>query len=142
MIRKLKAEWNLPADVLVRSYSLRRVTRQITTARTLVDGERSRSVPGGRTVQLAVVVQPAVGGRATMLVERFDPIDGWLFHARFHPSVVGGRATVSFRPPSVGRWRVTGGYDGTRTASPSDGGTATLLVTEPLTGLRLAPLTG
>jgi hypothetical protein len=124
------------------TYSLRRITRQITTARTLVDGERSRTVPGGRTVQLAVVVRPTVGGRATMLVERFDPIDGWLFHARLHPAVVGDRAAVSFRPPSVGRWRVTGSYDGTRTASPSDGGTATLLVTEPLTGLRAAQLTG
>jgi len=121
------------------SYSLRRVARQITTARTVVDGERSRTVPRGQSVQLAVVVQPAVGGRATMLVERFDPIDGWLFHARLHPAVVSGRAAVSFRPPSVGRWRVTGGFDGTRTASPSDGGTATLLVTEPLTGLRAAP---
>jgi len=47
--------------------------------------------------------------------------------------VVSGRGAVSFRPPTVGRWRVTGAFDGTRTASPSDGGTATLLVTEPLT---------
>ena len=116
------------------SYSLRRIARQITTARTVVDGERSRTVSKGRSVQLAVVVQPAVGGSASLLVERFDPIDGWLFHARFHPTVVSGRGSVTFRPPSVGRWRVTGSYDGTRTASPSDGGTATLLVTEPLTG--------
>lgn len=116
------------------SYSLKRVTRAITTARTLVDGQRSRTVPEGRSVVLSVAVQPAVGGRASMLVERFDPIDGWLFHARYHPAVVGGRGSVSFRPPSVGRWRVTGEYEGTPTASPSDGGTATLLVTEPLTG--------
>jgi hypothetical protein len=124
------------------SYVLRRVARQITTARTLVDGQRSVSVPSGRSVQLAVVVQPAVGGSATMLVQRFDPIDGWLFHARLHASVVSGRATVTFRPPSVGRWRVTGGFDGTPTASPSEGGTATLFVTEPLTGLRSAAPVG
>jgi hypothetical protein len=79
------------------------------------------------------VVEPAVAGRAVLLVERFDPIDGWLFHARYRPAVVSGRGAVSFRPPTVGRWRVTGAFDGTRTASPSDGGTATLLVTEPLT---------
>jgi len=115
------------------SYVLRRVVRTITTARTLIDGQRSRTVTRGATVQLAVVVQPAVAGRASMLVERFDPIDGWLFHARYQPMVFGGRGAISFRPPSVGRWRVTGSFVGTRTASPSDGGTATLLVAEPLT---------
>ena len=83
---------------------------------------------------LSVSVRPAVSGSASMLVERFDPIDGWLFHARHHPSVVGGRAAVTFRPPSVGRYRVFGEYDGTRVASASDGGRATLVVTEPVTG--------
>ncbi|MGH8892057.1 MAG: hypothetical protein ACRDWY_01920 [Actinomycetes bacterium] len=116
------------------SYSLKRVTRTITSARTLVDRQRSRTVPAGRSVVLSVAVRPSVSGRASMLVERFDPIDGWLFYTRFHPAVVGGRASVTFRPPTVGRWRVTGDFDGTRTASPSAGGTATLLVTEPLTG--------
>ena len=115
------------------SYVLRRVVRTITSARTVIDGERSRTVARGTSVRLAVVVRPAVAGRAVLLVQRFDPIDGWLFHARFRPAVVGGSGAVSFRPPSVGRWRVTGAFDGTRTASPSDGGTATLLVTEPLT---------
>ena len=116
------------------SYVLRRIARTITSSRTLVDGQRERSVSRGSSVTLSVVVQPAVAGRATMVVQRFDPIDGWLFHASFHPSVAGGRAAVSFRPPSVGRWRVRGSFDGTRVASPSDGGTATLVVTEPLTG--------
>jgi hypothetical protein len=46
--------------------------------------------------------------------------------------VAGGAATVAFRPPSVGRWRVTGDYDGTRTSSPSPGGTARFRVQEPL----------
>jgi hypothetical protein len=45
----------------------------------------------------------------------------------------GGRAAVSFRPPSVGRWRVTGLYEGTRRVSPSNGGTAEFSVTEPVT---------
>lgn len=115
------------------SYVLKRVIRTITSAKMLVDGRSKRSAPEGRSVQLSVVVRPAVSGRASMLVERFDPIDGWLFHARYHPTVVGGRASVSFRPPSVGSWRVTGEYDGTPIASPSFGGTATLVVTEPLT---------
>jgi hypothetical protein len=67
-----------------------------------------------------------------MLVERFDPLAGWLFDATFRPTARGGRAAVSFRPPTVGRWRVTGTFEGTRRASPSEGGTARVNVEEPL----------
>ena len=113
------------------SYRLKVLARTITSARTRVNGDTRVTVLLGRTVQFTVAVTPSVPGPTTMLVERFDPIDGWLFHARFHPSVVNGRATVSFRPPTVGRWRVTGTYDGTRQASPSFGGTAHVIVAEP-----------
>ena len=58
----------------------------------------------------------------------------WLFYSRHHPRESGNAATVAFRPPFVGRWRVTGDYDGTRTTSPSPGGTARFTVLEPLTG--------
>ena len=54
-----------------------------------------------------------------MRVERYDPFAGWLFHVQYRPTVSGSDATVTFRPPSVGRWRVTGSYDGTRKTSPS-----------------------
>jgi hypothetical protein len=47
--------------------------------------------------------------------------------------VSGEGATVAFRPPFVGRFRVTGDYDGTRTSSASSGGTASFAVLEPLT---------
>jgi hypothetical protein len=67
-----------------------------------------------------------------MRVERFDPLAGWLFHTTFRPAVRAGRAAVSFRPPSVGRWRVTGSFDGSRRAAPSEGGTVHLKVEEHL----------
>jgi hypothetical protein len=35
---------------------------------------------------------------------------------------------VSFTPPSVGRWRATASYDGTRESAPSNAGFATLRV--------------
>ena len=79
-------------------------------------------------------VTPAVTGRATLLVERYDPLAGWLFFSRHAPTVSGTAATVAFQPPYVGRWRVTGEYEGTRTSSPSNGGTARFHVLEPLTG--------
>jgi hypothetical protein len=115
------------------SYVLSRLARTITRSRTLAGGERSTAISAGSSIALSLVVSPAVTGRATMLVERFDPIAGWLFDARFRPRVSGGGATVSFRPPRIGRWRVTAAFDGTRIASPSTGGTATFRVTEPVT---------
>jgi hypothetical protein len=115
------------------SYVLSRLARTITTARTLAGDSRHGSVPAGASIPLSVAVSPDVGGRATMLVERFDPLSGWLFDARFHPRVAGGRATVAFRPSSPGRWRVTGAFDGTRHASASRGGVAHFRVVEPVT---------
>jgi hypothetical protein len=114
-------------------YVLSRLARTITRSRTLADGQRSATIPSGRSIELSLAVSPEVDGRATMLVERFDPIAGWLYDSRYHPRLSGGRATVSFRPPTVGHWRVTASYDGTRRASPSAGGIARFSVTEPVT---------
>jgi len=114
-------------------YVLSRLARTITRATMLVDGARRTTVAPGETVALALRVTPAVPGRASLLVERYDPLAGWLFHSRHRPRVSGTAATVAFRPPFVGRWRVTGEYDGTRKSSPSDGGTAHFTVLEPLT---------
>lgn len=113
-------------------YTLRRLARVITRSQMLVDGGSSATVPPGTTVGLELQVTPTVDGPTTMLVERFDPLAGWLFHSTFKPAARTGRAAVSFRPPTVGRWRVTGSFEGTRRASPSEGGTARVNVEEPL----------
>jgi hypothetical protein len=115
------------------SYVLSRLARTITTSRTLAAGRRSASIPIGSAIELRLQVSPAVAGAATLVVERFDPLAGWLFDARLRPELRSGGASVSFRPPTVGRWRVTGAFDGTRRASPSQGGTAAFTVTEPVT---------
>jgi len=120
------------------AYALSRHARAITTARMLVDGRRQAYVPEGRSVSLSLRVSPAVTGPSTLLVERFDPIEGWLFAARFHPTVLSGRATVSYRPSGLGRWRVTGSFDGNRQASASPGGVASFGVVEPLSFRALA----
>ena len=114
------------------SYVLSRLTRTITHSRTLAGGARSTTIAPGAGVRLGLRVGPAVSGRATLLVERFDPLAGWLFDSRFHPAVRNGLASVDFRAPAVGRWRVTGSFDGNRNASASAGGTATFRVQEPL----------
>ena len=113
-------------------YALRRLARTITHARTLVDGARRATVAPGQTVALELRVSPAVDGRATLLIERHDPLSGWLFHSEHRVTVRGGHATLAFTPPSVGRWRVTGSFLGTRHVAPSEGGTASFTVAEPL----------
>ena len=114
-------------------YSLRRLARTITHSRMLVDGRRGTTVGPGQGVTLDLTVSPPVAGRASLLIERFDPLVGWLFHSNPHPSVAAGHGRMRFVPPSVGRWRVTGDYLGTRTAAPSSGGTVHVTVEEPLT---------
>jgi hypothetical protein len=114
------------------SYVLSRLARTITRATMLVDGEHRTTVAPGDTLALALRVMPPVSGRASLLVERYDPLAGWLFQSRHHPHLRGTAATVAFRPPFIGRWRVTGEYEGTRVSSPSHGGTAHFRVVEPL----------
>ena len=115
------------------SYVLSRHGRTITHAKMLAANRHWASIGSGQSVDLSLRVSPAVSGPATMLIERHDPLGGWLFVRREHPTVVGGVAHVSFRPPSLGKYRVTGTFDGTFTASRSEGGTATVSVVEPLT---------
>jgi hypothetical protein len=110
-------------------YVLSRLARVITRSRMRVD--RATAAPG-ETVALTLHVTPPVPGRASVLIERYDPLAGWLFHSRHRPRVSGDEATVPFRPPSVGRWRATGEYLGTRKTSPSKGGTVRFRVLEPL----------
>ncbi len=113
-------------------YTLKRVSRTITTSRVTFNGRRSATVPPGSTTRLSVRVRPAVGGPAVMVVERFDPIDGWQFAKRFRVGVSGGSATVSYSPPSLGRYRVFAEFKGSRIAAPSDAGVARLRVQGPL----------
>jgi hypothetical protein len=107
-------------------YTLRRLARVITRSQMLVDGGSSATIAPGGSVSLALDVTPAVDGPATMTVDRYDPLAGWLFHSTLRAR------TVGFRPPTVGRWRVTGSFDGTRHAAPSPGGTVRINVEEPL----------
>jgi hypothetical protein len=113
-------------------YRLRRLARTITHSRMLVDGKRSATVAPGHGVTLGLTVSPPVSGHAALLIERFDPLVGWLFYSSPRPTVVAGHGRIQFLAPSVGRWRISGEYTGTRTAAPSRGGTVRLIVEEPL----------
>lgn len=109
-------------------YRLRRTSRAITAATTLADGSRIATASAGRPVSVTVRVSPVpAGGTATLDLDAFDPVAGWLFRRRFVTPVVGGVARISWTPPSVGRWRVRGDYSGTPTDSPAPGGSALIV---------------
>lgn len=115
-------------------YRLRRISRVVTRARTRINGRFRAAAAPGRSVSLSVFVSPApfVNGRAVMTVQRFDPLEGWQFLRRYRVRVRSGRASVAFRPPSVGRYRAFTSYRGSRTASPAETGRAFLRVVGPL----------
>jgi hypothetical protein len=109
-------------------YTLRRASRTITSAKITFNGQRRSVISPGASAQLAITVNPSVGGPKVFDVERFDPIDGWQFFRRFHTS--GG--AVSFHPPAVGKYRARGAYRGTREAAPANTGFAYLTVQSAL----------
>jgi hypothetical protein len=115
-------------------YRLRLLVREITKTGITIDGTRRAFATPGRSVVVAANVSPPrAGGLVRFKVDRFDPLQGWVF-ARFLTAEVGsdGVARVAWIPPSVGRWRIDARFRGTITRSPSRSGIATLLVGEPL----------
>jgi hypothetical protein len=113
-------------------YTLRRVSRTITNSSVRFNGSRKATVSPGTAARLSLQVRPSVSGPGVMEVERLDPVDGWQFLRRYRVDVQAGRATVSFSPPSVGRYRVFGEFKGSQVAASSDAGSATLRVQGPL----------
>lgn len=73
----------------------------------------------GQSVPIDVSVSPAVSGPVTVDVERFDPVFGWQFYRQEKGEVSSGTAALPFVAPAIGLWRVSGTYEGSRTASPS-----------------------
>jgi hypothetical protein len=82
-----------------------------------------------------VVVKQAAAGPTQVTIERFDPLDGWQFSRRYMVTTsAAGTATISWQPPSVGRYRVIAAFRGTRSSSPSFSGYARVHVEAPLKG--------
>jgi len=114
-------------------YVLQRQARTITRASISINGKRSTGAAPGQAVRVGVRLRPPVAGPVRITLERFDPFAGWQFYRRLSVQANGGLATLSFTPPSQGRWRATAVYRGTRIAAPSETGYANVLVAPPLT---------
>jgi hypothetical protein len=119
-----------PPGTSAGAYRLTLRLRNLTSTGVLVSGTRSTEVAPGTTVSIACPISPAVsGGRVELQIDRFDTLTGWAFQRRIR---VGGGATVAWRPPAAGRWRVSARFLGTRDAAPSRSGYAYVLVAKPL----------
>lgn len=115
-------------------YTLTRTTRTITRSSIRIAGRTSARARPGAATRIGVRVSPSVSGRATITIERFDPLEGWQFYATRRAAITDGRGGVSFVPPTTGRWRARASFTGTRTAAPSATGTASVTVEGPLQG--------
>ncbi|MEA2247465.1 MAG: hypothetical protein QOH46_1994 [Solirubrobacteraceae bacterium] len=113
------------------SYTLRRVSRTITRTSVSLGSGDGQARPGS-AVTIGVRVRPAVNGPVTIVIERFDPLEGWQFLRRAHVRASSGRASVTFRPPGAGRYRARASFDGTLGAAGSQSGLSSVLVAGPL----------
>jgi hypothetical protein len=114
-------------------YVLQRAARTITHARISINGKRSAGAAPGQAVRVEVRLRPPVAGPVQVTLQRFDPFAGWQFFRLVSVQASNGVATLSFTPPSQGRWRASAVYRGTRIAAPSETGYASVLVAPPLT---------
>jgi hypothetical protein len=112
------------------SYRLSLRLRSLTSTSVLVSGKSSAEVTPGTTVSISCTTSPAPsGGRIELRIDRFDALTGWSFY-RVTRVPVG--ATISWRPPAAGRWRVRARFLGTQGSAPSSSGFAYVLVAKPL----------
>ncbi len=109
-------------------YTLRLALKTITRAGLRVNHRHATTIGPKAAARLSLSVRPTATGPSLITVERFDPIAGWQFLRSYHPRVRNGSATVRFRPPSVGRYRASASYLGSRDSAPADTGLVWLRV--------------
>lgn len=92
-------------------YRLRRDSRVLTHT-------RLSAVVSGRSATLTTAVSPVTSGPVRIVVERFDPLVGWLFADQFDLRVAGGRGGARFSGRQ-GRYHAQAEFRGTRDAATS-----------------------
>jgi len=101
------------------AYSFSVAVREITFTSVALS---SRYVAAGGAVMISVRVAVAAGP-VKVEIDRFDPLQGWVFARLIHAVVGrGGSAAIGWTPPAPGRWRARAAFAGTAAASPSSSG--------------------
>lgn len=119
-----------PAGTSGGRYRLALRLRDVTSTTVLVSGTRSAEVPPGTAVSISCLVSPTTsGGRVELQIDRFDALTGWQFYRVIRVRV---GATVYWRPPAAGRWRIRARFLGTSGSSPSRSGYAHVNVARPI----------
>jgi hypothetical protein len=110
-------------------YRLALLERGLTTTSVVANGSRSATVSPGASVSIEVTVDFSSSGPVRLELDRFDPLTGWHFYRLYRLRLgSNGRTGIAWRPPAIGHWRARASFGGTRTESPSDGGTARIVV--------------
>jgi len=92
------------------------------------DGGTVHSPSRGDAGTFTVVAGGREAAGAALRYEN-SPIEGWQFVRLFRVRAgSGGGASVSWRPPTLGRWRLHATFEGSRSASRSRSGYAYLVV--------------
>jgi hypothetical protein len=110
------------------TYALALVVRQLTrTTLSLASSELGQ----GATATFTIATTPRPDeGWIELQIDRFDPLGGWQFNRMIRVRAPGG--SVSWTPPSLGRWRARATYLGTLRFSPSRSDYVHLLVANPI----------
>lgn len=114
------------------SFTLLRRSRAITSTAVRINGSRYFISPPGGSVTVSVGVSADADGPASVLLERFDPIDGWQYYRTVRVPVVDGASSFIFTPPSDGQWSARASFLGSRGFSPSESRVARVLSAGPL----------
>src|SRR5262249_40292482 len=104
------------------AYRLTLAVREITVT-TLAFSSQQVGAGGGVTISVHVAT---AGGPVSVEIDRFDPLQGWVFARLLHVAVGPGGAAIGWTPPVAGRWRARASFAGTAAASPSSSGFAYL----------------
>ena len=120
-------------DITSGSFTLVRELRTITKAAITFGGHVHEDVVPGDAATLRFAVGPGANGPALMEIDRYDPLNGWQYYMQVHLHVRNGAGTYAFTAPSIGEWRASGAFLGTRRFSPSTAPTyASVFVARPL----------
>src|SRR5262249_735180 len=107
------------------AYRLSLLIREITSTTVAISPTETTR---GRSVTLSGQVTRSPGP-VKIEIDRFDPLQGWVFSKLYRVTAASsGGASLSWLPPSVGRWRTQATFLGTATASQSQSGYAHLHV--------------